>query len=198
MDPTALAHQFIETMTNAPQQATGMSIPILRPEAVASAFADVPLHGGIDMAALITSMQSDPATGAASLQAAFQQTSVNTIAALVPLVNQLVEQAVMTSAQQAVQQSHHGVLANSIVQEFQRSYPTATHPFIVNLVNGMANTVAANAPPNTDPRSLIPAIVAVIEGMGTAASFASPEAQMRANPAAQSGFSNLFGASNGR
>ena len=194
-DPAALTRSFFDALSNLPGDEVGMSVPIIRPDAIAGAFANVDMTAGIDAAALLQTLNGDPQQASQALTKAFQQTSVNTITAIIPLINQLVERAALAVTQQATQQSHQGVLANQIVQSFRAGYPTATDPIIMNMVAGFANTIAKQAPAGANAAEIAAKIGQVLTGMSAllpGSNNHQSQPGMGYTPGAQTAFSDLF------
>lgn len=156
--------------------------------ALHEAYQNVDLTSNLNLAGLLEGLQGDE--GPQLLQQTLQQTQVNTIMAMAPLVNQLVAAAVERAQSAAVTQSDHNLRSSSIIQEFQSRYAYGGNPIVSQMLTGFAQTLAKNAPPGTTTSQIVDALDHVFRGLST--STAAPRGNGMVPEQAQVDHSGLF------
>ena len=123
------------------------------------------LGEGVNMQELIDGLNGE--NGAEVLGKAMQTFQANTIRTLVPLMNELVNQAFQAATNTAVTNSSHNMLSSAIVSEFNQKYEYAGSPVVSQMLPGFANVIAQNANmQRMPPAKIAEGLHRVFQGMG--------------------------------
>lgn len=192
ISPEQFASQIINGIMNqqAPQevgsQAVGINVDAMRQH-----FGTVDLTAGIDMASLLQQLQQGDPNAASTLRNVLQSQSLNTMTAIVPIINQLVARAVADATQQAVTQANHDVTSSALITGFTERYPYAANPATMKLLTGFAETLTQNSPRGTPVNKLIDTLHTLFQGIGIGTAQGGQQ-QPQGRGKISSDFSELF------
>lgn len=130
------------------------------------AFSQVDMTGNIDVNALLENMNGQD--GPQHLRQAFQQSQLNTIMAMTPLVNQLVATAVERATQTAVRQSEHNLTSSAIINDFRQRYDYSANPVVSGMLENLAPTIAQSLPKGTPTAKVSELLHHVFSGISAA------------------------------
>lgn len=194
-DPVDFAASFIDAIgqDNSGDLNQSATPPRVNPDLLRTAFNNVDLTNGIDINALVAAMQTGGDDAATTLQAALQHQSLNTLQAMTPIINQLVERAFEQASERAVTMSQHNLTADTIVTAFQTKYPYASNPVASKMLAGFAETVSKTMPRGTPIDTIVDGIAHMFKGMSTGLGPTTDPQQLNIPRGAQTDFRGIFG-----
>lgn len=186
------ALQFINGIMNSPAQNEQEATPAgINATAMQQHYANVDLTHGVDMAGFLQALQQNPEQAAPAFQKLLQQQSLNTMTALVPLINQLVARVQEDAAKQAVTQTNYNMTSSSLITAFANRFPYAANPATMKLVEGFAETLVKNAPRGTSVDALVGQLDRIFRGMAIG-QMSDQNSQQQLRPGIQSDMSGVF------
>lgn len=191
LTPEMRASQFVSTILNAPQaDPTANAAPALNTERVMEMLPNMNLGAGMDYGELLEAMSGENGQETfAKFMATSQQ---NTIGAIIPLVNALVQQSMTQSQSQAVQQSHQDLTSSSIISAFNQTHPYGNSDAIKPMLEGFAKTLAESAPRGAHVSDMVAQLHQVFSGLGSTISGGSEGASHQRAGNGQQNMSDLF------
>lgn len=192
ISPEQFASQIINGIMNqqAPQEVGSQPVGI-NVDAMRQHFGTVDLTAGIDMASLLQQLQQGDPNASTTLKNVLQSQSLNTMTAIVPIINQLVARAVADATQQAVTQANHDVTSSALITGFAERYPYAANPATMKLLTGFAETLTQNSPRGTPVNKLIDTLHTLFQGIGIGTAHDGQQ-QPQGRGKISSDFSGLF------
>lgn len=190
-DSQAYANDFINAIM---AQGDGLNNDLsasptqINQQALYEAYQNIDLTSNMDINGLLDGLQGE--NGAQLLRQALQQSQVNTIMAITPLVNQLIASAMERTSQHAVTQSDHNLTANAIINEFTSRYAYASSPIVSNMLNGFAKEIAKSVPRGTPTSQIVDQLDRMFRGFSI--STRAPDRNEQIPRSAQMDFTNLF------
>ena len=166
--PEDRAAAFLSAMlSGATQQglAAETGAPAINPEKLAAALPAMGLSAGIDFNELAQGLAGqEPGKAVENLVGAVQQ---STIMAMVPMMNELVRQAMEAATTKAVTDTHHTLTSSAVVTAFNERYGYGSHPAVSPMLTQFANGLAQSAPRGTTPAQLADALHNMFQSMGS-------------------------------
>ena len=177
----------LAALMNADELNTMSSAPSINLDRLTETLPSLGLSDGIDFAAIEQQMQNGQ-TGDA-LRAVVNSTQTNTIRAIVPIINELMQHAVQAASTAAVTTSQHDLMSSAIVSEFQQRYPYGSSGAIMPLLTQFANALAQNAPRGAKPSDIADQLHQLFQGVGSSTQQPTNQNNQRG---VQTSFSDLF------
>jgi hypothetical protein len=152
-----LAGQFISAMLGqqTAQPTAGESMRI-DTAALAQAYGSMDLTSGIDFGAILTQMQSGDANAAqTSMKALMQQSSLNTITALAPLLQQAMTAAVQSAKSEALSEGSNNMRSQALITAFGNKFAYGSNPIVQGFLQKLAPLIAKSAPAGSSTEAMV-------------------------------------------
>jgi hypothetical protein len=164
-----LAGQFISAMlgqqTTQPTAGESMRIDTA---ALAQAYGNMDLTSGIDFGAVLTQMQSgDPNAAQTSMKALMQQSSLNTITALAPLLQQAMTAAVQSAKSEALSEGSNNMRSQALITAFGNKFAYGSNPIVQGFLQKLAPLIAKSAPAGSSTEAMVDMLNDMFKNMST-------------------------------
>lgn len=195
-DAQQFAAQFMQALGAAEQQGSlaNAAQPVqVDQQALYDAFRAVDMTGNLDIPAVLAAINGQTEDGGAGvMQNMMQQVQLNTIMAMTPIVNQLVATAMERASQSAVTQADHNLTSSAIVTAFRDRYEYAASPVVSGMLDGIARTIAQNAPRGTPIHTITDQMHRFFSGMSASLGGGNGQQQPAQRDGLQRDFTGIF------
>lgn len=183
----ALAQSLVQGNRGVDINANG-GPPVLREDAVANMIQGADFVSDLDLTELNEAFQNNGDIGE-PLKAVLGNVIGRTISTMVPLLNQLSAELHKTSIEDSMSSNNLASRSQQIVSAFNSTYAYHKNPVVSSLLPQLADSLAKNAPPNTDVNALAKSVHGMFSNMSLQN---GNERQPQVNSGHQTDFDNLF------
>jgi hypothetical protein len=166
---TQRVNSFMEAILSGAAQQAAQSqtgAPAINAQKLAEALPSMGLTEGLNFDEIYNGLQGNE--GNKTLQNFAETIQRNTILSVVPMMNELVRQAMETASRQAVTETHHNLTSSAIVTAFNDRYGYGNHPTVSPMLTQFANGLAQSAPRTASPAQLADALHGLMQSLGSA------------------------------